>query len=88
MTVSAPTKWSISDNSDKAVIEFVQRVLKLTEPVRREVDRRFDKRRPFPHLITLTPIDDQELEVVGMGQTTMGKELHFSSWTMTSILFC
>lgn len=71
----AAAKWSVAEKSDWAVVEFVDRVLKLMEPPRRVSDRRRDDRTPFPHLITLTPIDGHDMIAVGNSITVVGKQL-------------
>lgn len=71
----APTNWTVTENSDRAVVEIVERVLKLMEPPRHVSDRRRDHRTAFPHLLTLTPIEDHSLAVTGQAVTVVGKHL-------------
>ena len=70
-----PTHWIVTEKSDQTVVEFVERVLKLMEPPRRVSDRRRDHRAAFPHLLTLTPIEDHSLSVAGEPVTVVGKHL-------------
>ena len=67
-------KWQVTGQSDESLSEFVTRVLKLTE-VSCPSERRWDRRTAYPHLLTLTPLDDRLLEVAGEPLTIVGK--HF-----------
>ena len=68
-------RWSICENSEKSVGEFVEQVLNLNEGPRRESDRRRDKRVAFPHLVTLTPVSDSDLTATEEPITVVGKQL-------------
>ncbi len=68
------TRWVVSDHSDRAITDFVERVLMLTQPVRHH-ERRRDKRTAFPSLLTLTPIGDTSMAVSGEPVTVAGKYL-------------
>ena len=69
------TRWSIRENSERAVTGFVDRFLRLAEPAGRDFERRAVRRVPFPHLVTLTPIDDAELISIGDPISVVGKQL-------------
>ena len=71
---SAP-RWAVKENTDRAVSDFVARILKLAEPPAPVTERRRDKRSAFPHLLTLTPIDDQLIQTTGEPMTVVGKRL-------------
>jgi len=73
-TLALPATWKIVERSDRAVTAFVERVLALTEPNRCN-ERRKDVRRAFPHLLTLTPISDATLKIIGDPVTVAGKYL-------------
>ena len=73
--VSTAGKWVVLNKTDEAVGEFVTRVLKLTDIPRVVTDRRHDKRTAYPHLLTLTPLDDDVLQVVGEPVTVVGKHI-------------
>ena len=76
MTELAPAvRWSVTDNTDRAVSEFVARILKLAEPPAPVTERRRDRRFPFPHLLTLWPLDDHVIQTTGEPMTVIGKRL-------------
>jgi hypothetical protein len=68
-------EWSVVEKSDAAVTEYVSRVLELTRPPRPNAERRRGDRTPFPNLIELTPISDQDFAVVGEPISVVGKHL-------------
>jgi hypothetical protein len=72
---SCATRWSIAGKSHLAVVEFVERALQLSKPKSSDIDRRGDKRAAFPHLLTLTPIADDEIRPTGDPVTVVGKYL-------------
>lgn len=70
----AAAGWLVREKSDQSMKDMVGKVLRLTQPPRQH-ERRRDQRTAFPHLITLTPIDDNELRVVDEGMVVVGKYL-------------
>lgn len=69
--------WTVIDKSDAAVTENISRLLQLTRAPRRLVERRGAERSPFPHLIELTPIRDNDLVTTGDPITVVGKQLAY-----------
>ena len=69
--------WSVVDKSDAAVTDYVSRILQLTRAPRRLVERRGSERTPFPHLIELTPIGDNDLVTIADPITVVGKHLAY-----------
>lgn len=70
----AVDSWLVREKSDQSLKDLVERVLRLTQPPRQH-ERRRDQRTAFPHLISLTPIDDNELRVVESPVNVVGKFL-------------
>lgn len=70
-------EWSVVDKSDAAVADYVSQILQLTRVPRPLVERRGAERTPFPHLIELTPVGDNDLVTIGDPITVVGKQLAY-----------
>ena len=71
----ASSSWTITETSDVAVCDLVQGMLQASEPHWQQAERRERKRHPFPLLMTLTPIADQEMTAVDEPIVVVGRHL-------------
>lgn len=62
--VHVPLAESAETPSLRQVADEVRELLAQTQPTRRQLERRDHRRHPFPHLIQITPVDDNH-RVVG-----------------------
>ncbi len=68
-------EWTVTETSETAVCDLVQRILTESAPSQHQPERRRHKRHPFPSLVTLTPIDPQEIRQVDEPLVVVGKNL-------------
>ena len=67
--------WTVTDTSEKGVGDLVQSILRASAPPVHHPERRRHKRHALPRLVTLTPIDDQEMKQVDEPVVVVGKSL-------------